>query len=122
MPHPNAPFCLETLRDLLGIARALYASWRTDGVGPIEMEELRSIGEDLRDAYRLASKTKAGTGAHLAALTKAERATKRFGDIIQHDTVKHLVSFTGQRLGFAEPNARPFFDRNSKHERRVKRG
>jgi hypothetical protein len=122
VPGSNAPISLETLRDLLGIARALYASWRKDGMGPIEMEELRSIGEDLREAYRLASKTKQGTGAYLAALTKAERATKRFGDIIQHDTVKQLVSFTGQRLGFAAPNARPFFDRNSKHERRVKRG
>ena len=122
MPRANAPIPLETLRDLLGIARALYASWRKDGVGPIEMEELRSIGEDLRDAHALVSKTKRGSGAYLAAMTKAERATKRLGDIIQHDTVKQLVSFTGQRLGFAQPSALPFLDRNLKLERRVKRG
>jgi|GEM_PF-4256961 len=64
---------LETLRDLLGIARALYASWRGDGVGPIEMEQLRCIGEDLREAYRVATRSKPGTGVHRMAWGKTAR-------------------------------------------------
>lgn len=122
-PKPDGPNQLETLRDLLGLARALYAAWKKSGQGPIEMEELRSIGEDLREAYQLAQKARPGSQAHQAAWTKAERASARFGDIVgKYETVQNLVAKTGERLGFRNVNARPFLDRNEKHRERVKRG
>jgi len=118
---PRGPVSLETLRDLLGIARALYASWRRDGVGPIEMERLRYIGEDLRDALRVASRSNPGTGVHGMAWSKAERATKQLGDLLgDYHTVKNLVGSTSKRLGFVKPE--PKFDRNDKFRERVKRG
>ena len=90
-------------------------------MGPIEMEELRAVGEALRDAYNRASKSKPGTAAHRAAWAKAERATARFGEIVgQSETVKHLVYYTGKRLGFGPPE--PTIDRNQKFRERVKRG
>lgn len=113
---------LETLRDLLGVARALYAVW-SPSQGPVEMEELRGIGADLRDAYRLASRSKPGTNAHRAAWTKAERATRQLGDLIGgFTTARSLVQTASVRLGFARPELEPFFDRNAKHRERVKRG
>lgn len=123
MPTKTDAPSLETLRDLLGLARALYATWRKSGQGPIEMEELRSIGEDLREAYQLAQKARPGSQAHRAAWGKAERATARFGDIVgKYETVQNLVSKTGERLGFRNVNDRPFLDRNEKFRERVKRG
>ncbi len=113
---------LETLRDLLGIARALYAAWSASE-GPIEMEELRGIGAELRDAYRLAARSKPGTTAHRAAWVKAERATRQLGDLLgDFTTVKSLVGTTSVRLGFSSGAAKPFYDRNAKVRARRKRG
>jgi hypothetical protein len=118
----GGPIPLETLRDLLGIARALYAAW-VPREGPIEMEELRGIGADLRDAYRLAARSQPGTTAHRAAWVKAERATRQLGDLLgDFTTVKSLVASTSNRLGFSGGAPAPFFDRNAKHRERRKRG
>ncbi len=114
---------LESVRDLLGIVRALYASWKTAGAGPIEMEELRSIGEDLRDALRMASKSNPCSRPHRAAWAKAERATLRLGDILnERDNVKGLVSQQSQRIGFKSLQERQRFDPNLKIRERMKRG
>jgi hypothetical protein len=113
---------LETLRDLLGIARALYAAW-WPSEGPVEMEELRGIGADLRDAYRLASRTEPGSAAHRAAWVKAERATQQLNDLLgDFTTVKSLVAKTSDRLGFSSGALEPHDDRNAKVRERRKRG
>lgn len=123
VPDPQGQLPVESLRDLLGIVRAVYASWKRDGQGPIEMEELRSIGEDLRDALRLASSSKPYSQAHRAAWKKAERATLRLGDILSdHQTVKHVVAHQSERFGFTSLDQRTRFDPNLKHAARVKRG
>ena len=120
--HHAGPIPLETLRDLLGIARALYAAW-SPSEGPVEMEELRGIGADLREAYRLASRTQPGTTAHRAAWVKAERATRQLSDLLgDFTTVKSLVAKTSDRLGFSSGAPKPFYDRNAKVRERRKRG
>ena len=114
---------VEVLRDVLGIARAVYVAWKRNGQGPIEMEELRSIGEDLRDAYRLASRSKAGTNAHNAAWAKAERATIRLGDLLSnYETIKSLVGSESEKLGFTNKYQRQRFDPSVKVRERTKRG
>jgi hypothetical protein len=121
VPDPQAgPIPLATLRDLLGIVRALFVLWSSNGQGPIEMEEIRGIGADLREAYRLARHSKPGGNAHRAAWLKAERATRELADIIgDFETIKGLVSSTSHRLGFKHHGA---FDPNRRHRERVKRG
>lgn len=114
---------IESVRDLLGIVRALYSAWKDRGAGPIEMEELRSIGEDLRDALKLASASKPCSRPMRAAWAKAERATLRLGDIMsEHDNLKHLVAHQSERIGFRGLHERQRFDPNLKLRERIKRG
>jgi hypothetical protein len=114
---------LESVRDLLGIVRALYSDWNERAVGPIEMEELRSIGEDLRDALRMAATSKPCSRAMRAAWAKAERATLRLGDIMnEHDNLKQLVAHQSERIGFRDLRERQRFNPNLKLRERTKRG
>jgi hypothetical protein len=75
------PFPFEAVRDLLGILRALYS------VAHAERQERRCraisrIGRELRTAVDLALGNEPGTLGHAAAWERAERATRRLGDII----------------------------------------
>jgi hypothetical protein len=111
---------IETLRDLLGIARALYVEW-SPYCGPIELDELMAIGSDLRDAYQRLLKAKAGTAAHRAAWEQAERATQRLGPLLsEHTSTKAIVKAVGAKLGILPPV--PVFDPEAKIRQRVKRG
>jgi hypothetical protein len=111
---------IETLRDLLGIARALYVEW-APYAGPIEFDELRSIGADLRDAYQRILRASVGTVALTAAWAKADNATQRLGILLGgHTGTRALVRAVGSRLG-VEPSI-PRFDPHAKHRERVKRG
>ena len=111
---------IETLRDLLGIARALYVEW-APYAGPIEFDELRSIGGDLRDAYQCILRARPGTAASTAAWAKADAATQRLGILLgEHTSTRALVRAVGSRLG-VEPSI-PEFDPHSKHRERIKRG
>ena len=79
------PLPLDLVRDLLGIARALYVAWQEQGRTREELAELASIGRELRAALALASKALPGTLAHAAAWTKADRGTERLGRLISRD-------------------------------------
>ncbi len=114
---------IESVRDLLGIVRVLYSNWKAGGAGPIEMEELRAIGEDLRDALKLASSSKPCSRPMRAAWAKAERATLRLGDVLnERDNVKLLVAHQSERIGFRSFVERQRFDPNLKVRARMKRG
>jgi len=111
---------IETLRDVLGIARALYLEW-APYAGPIELDELRAIGGDLRGAYRCIVRTRSGSAAFEAAWAKAEQATQRLGILVgEYTSTKALVRAVGSRLGVKPPV--PGFDPNAKIRERVKRG
>jgi hypothetical protein len=82
MPPRDGQLPLESLRDLLGIARALYSAWKKERVGPIELEELAAVGRDLSAALQLARKTSPGTLGHRAAWSRAEDAAARLGHLV----------------------------------------
>lgn len=82
---------IEALRDLVGICRALYAAWKKERVGPIELEELAAIGKDLNEALRLARKTEPETLGHRAAWSRAEEATRRLGHLVGKLEPLHLT-------------------------------
>ncbi len=71
----------DVVRDLLGIARALYASRRAERATPDELAKLADAGALLVDALDL-SNTQPDTIGHRAAWAKAERATAALLDVL----------------------------------------
>jgi hypothetical protein len=71
----------EVVRDLLGIARALYATRKADGAAPDELAKLAAAGALFVDALKL-SKTQPDTVGHRAAWAKADRATAALLEVL----------------------------------------
>jgi hypothetical protein len=75
---------LQALRDLIGVCRGLYAAWIKRGAGPIELEELRGVGQELSSAFELARKCAPDTIGYRAARARAEAATRRLGELVRN--------------------------------------
>jgi hypothetical protein len=87
------PFPAEVVRDLIGIARLLYRTWRAANPADTRLPELVAIGKDLRTAATMASATQPGTRRHRQAWELAEAATHRLGSILDaYVAVKPLVT------------------------------
>jgi len=71
------PLPAEAVRDLLGIARALYAACKREFASKRDLEELADIGKRLANALRLAKKSGPDTLGHRAAWREAEDACSR---------------------------------------------
>jgi hypothetical protein len=69
-------------RDLVGIARLLYRTWRAANPGDTRLPELVAIGKDLRTAATMAAAAKPGTRPYREAWELAEVATHRLGSIL----------------------------------------
>lgn len=91
---------IEVVRDLLGLARALYAAFGE--MGPAYDDQrfrLRGIGYQLQLALNRASQGGPGTFAHRCAWLIAEKAAKELGELVAADvSAKALVQATGERL------------------------
>jgi hypothetical protein len=89
----------ETVRDLLGIARALHVVRDNQGAPLPELERIREVSAWLVDALELA-RTAPGTLGHRAAWSKAERATSVLTELLlAHDeSTKRLVGAWAERL------------------------
>lgn len=101
-------FPAQTVRDLIGIARLLYRTWRAANPADTRLPELVAIGKDLRAAATMASATKPGTRRHRQAWELAELATDRLGSILDaYVAVKPLVASTFRTVDeSAEPTER----------------
>jgi hypothetical protein len=102
------PFPAQTVRDLIGIARLLYRTWRSVNPADTRLPELVAIGKDLRAAATLASATKPGTRRYREAWELAELATHRLGSILDaFVAVKPLVASAFRSVDeSAEPSER----------------
>jgi len=89
----------ETIRDLLGIARALYVVRDNQGAPPLELDRIREVSAWLVEALELA-RTRPDTLNHRAAWFKAERATAALTELlITHDEpTKRLVGAWAERF------------------------
>jgi hypothetical protein len=76
---------VDAVRDLLGIARAMYAAKKSEGAPTWVLEELKAIGEKLKLALELGRKAPDSLG-HRAALNHAEDACARLTRLITHET------------------------------------
>lgn len=89
----------DTVRDLLGIARALYVVRDNQGAPPGELERIQEVGAWLVDALEL-SRTAPDTLGHRAAWSKAERATAALTELllVHDESTKRLVGAWAERL------------------------
>jgi len=98
---PNdGPIPIETVRDLLALARALYAAFAR--MGPSyegHMHQLRGIGFQLQLALDKAKQGGPGTFANRSAWLIAEKAAQALGTMVDaYLPAKSLIAATGERL------------------------
>ena len=75
------PIPIHALRDLLGLARAIYLAERRGGAPPERLRRIAEVGRDLADAISMAKNAKPNTLAYFAAWKAAEAATHACADI-----------------------------------------
>jgi len=87
------PFPAQTVRDLIGIARLLYRTWRAANAGDTRLPELVAVGKDLQAALVIAKASRPGTRRHRQAWELAEQATHRLGSLLDaYVAVKPLIT------------------------------
>jgi hypothetical protein len=92
-------FPTQTVRDLIGIARLLYRTWRAANPGDTRLPELVAIGKDLRTSLTIAAATQPGSRRQRQAWEMAELATHRLGGILDaYVAVKPLIAATFQEV------------------------
>lgn len=91
---------VDVIRDLLGIARAMYVAWRDNGWPRSQMEELKAIGLELHEALDLAHRSQPGMVEYEVARDIAESATDRLTQLIACSTLPlaPVVRAAGERL------------------------
>ncbi len=77
----DAPLPVEAIRDLLGLVRGLYAARQREFAGKFALAELEAIGNQLKNALRLA-KSSPGTVGYRSAWSQAEDACARIGRMV----------------------------------------
>lgn len=89
------PFPSETVRDLIGIARLLYRTWASHGIGKdARLPELVAIGKDLTESLRMAGRARSPRD-HRDAWERAELATRKLSYLLDaYVAVKPLVEAT----------------------------
>jgi hypothetical protein len=97
--NPYPPLPLAAVRDLLGIARAMYrATLADDPRDVVRLQALEDVGRTLQ-AVLGAGGAPPGTIPHVEAWTAAERATKALGELVMESTeLAPLVAATARRI------------------------
>ncbi|HEX3775323.1 MAG TPA: hypothetical protein VHV51_12715 [Polyangiaceae bacterium] len=122
MPDTSGQIPIHALRDLLGLVRSIYAEWSSAGSGPIELEELRAIGENLNVALRLAMRTQPNTPGHRTAWARAEEAARDLGEFVKKHTALASTAQAASRRVLGSPAPKVLFDPHEKLRERYRRG
>jgi hypothetical protein len=119
MTRPDA-LPAEAVRDLVGIARAMYAARKRDGAPDPELQELVEIGKKLKHSLELARRAGPNTLGHRAAWACAEEATSRLVRLVGFATpAAVLVEAAAIRVRRIGPRPYPS---DEKREAQRKRG
>lgn len=96
----DGPLPLETVRDLIGIARALYGALKAHGPAFADQAtKVANAGAQLGRALEKAQKGGPGTWNHRTAWLMAEQAAADLGAVAGEQMLaKSLVAATGARL------------------------
>jgi hypothetical protein len=118
MTRPDA-LPAQAVRDLVGIARAMYAAKKRDGAPEPELEELVAIGKKLKQALDLARRSEPNTVGHRAAWTHAEAATSRLVRLVgMAMPAAVLVEAAAIRVRQIRPRTRPSDEKREAQRRR----
>jgi hypothetical protein len=94
MPRRTEKLPRETVRDLLAIARGLYAMRRAAGADDSELAKLADAGKHFAEALDL-SRTEPDTVGHRAAWSWAEKGLEALASALAGDDVP-VASFVAQ--------------------------
>lgn len=98
MPH-DGPFPVEVARDLLAIARALYALYKSHGPAfAAQTFRLRGIGAQLNLAIERAAEGGPGTFKNRSAWLITEATVRDLGEVVGEVMGRDLVAATSHRL------------------------
>jgi len=89
---PMRPFPHEAVRDLIGIARAMYLVEQDK----TRRAELAELGKKLRDAAELGRKAPSDSLGVKAAMKRAEDATDRLCAIVAGDVLRLVHAAAGR--------------------------
>lgn len=93
------PLPIEAVRDLLGIARSLYAARKGQGASAAELARIAKIGRLLDDAIGLAARYAPGSVGARAAWRKAEDAIALLGALVDVTVpAEPIVRAAGRRV------------------------
>jgi len=111
-------FPVQTVRDLIGIARLLYRTWRAANTGDPRLPTLVAIGKDLRTSLTIANVSEPGTRRHKQAWDLAEGATHRLSSMLDaYVAVKPLIT---SAFATVDESAEPF-ERDARRVARQRR-
>jgi len=82
----DSPFPFETVRDLLGILRMLYAATQREGRNARRLDAIARVGRELTKATDLARRHAPGSLGFTAAWERAEAATLALGELVDATT------------------------------------
>jgi hypothetical protein len=109
------PFPREVVRDLLGIAPALYRSEiAKTPVDRVSIEQLTQIGLLYKEALNLGTRYAPDTIAGRAARIKADRATVALGAFVAESAHTPAVAATAQRFRRVRSSSRSAHRRSSR--------
>jgi hypothetical protein len=118
------PIPPDLIRDLLAIARLLYAAEQANGGHPVRLQEIADVGRSLKAAMAIASEAEPGSLGMANAWRKTEDATALLVRLIADERALPLVEAAEARmlkvkraLTSAEPS-----DREAKRLSRERRG
>jgi hypothetical protein len=85
------PIPPSLIRDLIGLARLLYAAEQQRGGHPVRLQEIADVGRLLNEALELAVRSRPGTMGAQLAWRKAEEATEALGHLVAEEKALPLV-------------------------------
>lgn len=95
----DSPFPFETVRDLLGILRMLYAATQREGQHERRLDGIARVGRELTKASELARRHAPGSLGFTAAWERAEAAVLALGELVDASTpLEPTLRAAGDRI------------------------
>ena len=104
----DSPFPFETVRDLLGILRMMYAAQQREDRDERRLRAIARVGRELTKATELARRYAPGSLGFTAAWERAEGALLDLGQLVDGTTpLEPTLRAAGDRIRrLGAPNAR----------------
>jgi hypothetical protein len=92
------PIPPDLIRDLIALARLVYAVELARGGHPVRLQEIGEVGRSLKEALEFATRSRPGTLGMQQAWLRADAATEALGRLIAEDRALPLVHAVEARM------------------------